>query len=287
MLNDDHLIFEAYKTVVAENMPYPEFAKLSKHAASKLPQDKPKDKLKYTHEIAAAFLPRDIDTNTKEGQRKVLELAFDEVVKRIFKHDKNPEKRAMNLFMYDEDFPMDVVSQYGWYQEHGFPDVEDEFREQMPDSREEYSAQDYAHEMETKGEGEENKGDLKRKKDNESRWMSELSKFFRSEYRREGVDPYVEFLETYSPYYEDEVLRKFSEIFNNTWASKPEDKIDIDHFIKVKNEIKNRKDADNEQRRVPAEAEERRLDPKCWKGYHKQGTKLKGGKRVNNCVKNS
>lgn len=34
------------------------------------------------------------------------------------------------------------------------------------------------------------------------------------------------------------------------------------------------------------ENEERRLDPKCWKGYHKQGTKMKGGKRVNNCVKN-
>ena len=28
-----------------------------------------------------------------------------------------------------------------------------------------------------------------------------------------------------------------------------------------------------------SEQEERRLDPKCWKGYHKQGTKLKGGKR--------
>ena len=34
------------------------------------------------------------------------------------------------------------------------------------------------------------------------------------------------------------------------------------------------------------ENEERRLDPKCWKGYHKSGTKLKGGVRVNNCVKN-
>jgi len=31
--------------------------------------------------------------------------------------------------------------------------------------------------------------------------------------------------------------------------------------------------------------EERRLDPKCWKGYHKSGTKLKDGVRVNNCVK--
>ena len=28
-----------------------------------------------------------------------------------------------------------------------------------------------------------------------------------------------------------------------------------------------------------------RLDPKCWTGYRKQGTKMKGGKRVNNCVK--
>ena len=33
------------------------------------------------------------------------------------------------------------------------------------------------------------------------------------------------------------------------------------------------------------EDEERRLDPKCWEGYRKQGTKMKGGVRVNNCVK--
>jgi hypothetical protein len=29
-----------------------------------------------------------------------------------------------------------------------------------------------------------------------------------------------------------------------------------------------------------------RLDPKCWTGYHKAGTKMKGGVRVNNCVPN-
>lgn len=29
-----------------------------------------------------------------------------------------------------------------------------------------------------------------------------------------------------------------------------------------------------------------RLDPKCWDGYHKDGTKIKDGVRVNNCVKN-
>jgi hypothetical protein len=30
---------------------------------------------------------------------------------------------------------------------------------------------------------------------------------------------------------------------------------------------------------------QQRLDPKCWKGYRKQGTKMKGDVRVNNCVK--
>lgn len=35
----------------------------------------------------------------------------------------------------------------------------------------------------------------------------------------------------------------------------------------------------------PANEAKQRLDPKCWKGYRKAGTKMKGGKRVNNCVK--
>ena len=33
-------------------------------------------------------------------------------------------------------------------------------------------------------------------------------------------------------------------------------------------------------------ARKQRLDPKCWTGYHKAGTKVKGDTRVNNCVKN-
>ena len=32
--------------------------------------------------------------------------------------------------------------------------------------------------------------------------------------------------------------------------------------------------------------EKQRLDPKCWTGKHKEGTKMKGGVRVNNCVPN-
>jgi hypothetical protein len=34
------------------------------------------------------------------------------------------------------------------------------------------------------------------------------------------------------------------------------------------------------------EAIKQRLDAKCWKGKHKEGTKIKGGIRVNNCVPN-
>jgi hypothetical protein len=37
---------------------------------------------------------------------------------------------------------------------------------------------------------------------------------------------------------------------------------------------------------ILTEAVRQRLDPKCWKGKHKEGTKIKGGVRVNNCVPN-
>lgn len=40
----------------------------------------------------------------------------------------------------------------------------------------------------------------------------------------------------------------------------------------------------NQLMKVEAKAKKTRLDPKCWKGYKKQGTKVKGGVRVNNCV---
>ena len=33
--------------------------------------------------------------------------------------------------------------------------------------------------------------------------------------------------------------------------------------------------------------EKQRLDPKCWDGYKKAGTKMKGGVRVNNCIPES
>ena len=38
--------------------------------------------------------------------------------------------------------------------------------------------------------------------------------------------------------------------------------------------------------RQGVDEEKQRLDPKCWTGKHKEGTKMKGGVRVNNCVPN-
>ena len=37
-------------------------------------------------------------------------------------------------------------------------------------------------------------------------------------------------------------------------------------------------------KRTNVDEEKQRLDPKCWTGYKKQGTKMKGDTRVNNCV---
>jgi len=61
--------------------------------------------------------------------------------------------------------------------------------------------------------------------------------------------------------------------------------IDIEKLLNLMNE-KRKTPREGYRAPVKSEQEERRIDPKCWRGYHKQGTKLKGGVRVNNCVKN-
>jgi hypothetical protein len=43
---------------------------------------------------------------------------------------------------------------------------------------------------------------------------------------------------------------------------------------------------DGEQDYETLDEIKQRLDAKCWKGKHKEGTKIKGGIRVNNCVAN-
>ena len=42
-----------------------------------------------------------------------------------------------------------------------------------------------------------------------------------------------------------------------------------------------------DQMESPAKAKAKGMDGKaCWKGYSLRGTKMKGGKKVDNCVKN-
>jgi hypothetical protein len=48
--------------------------------------------------------------------------------------------------------------------------------------------------------------------------------------------------------------------------------------------IKNKRIKDGTWQEQGVAEEKQRLDPKCWTGYKKQGTKMKGGVKVNNCV---
>jgi len=84
-----------------------------------------KRRLKYDYEWVTAFLPRDLDISNRAAQEKVLDLAFQETLKRLVPTRKNPRLAARNMFG-DEDFPMEIISQYAWYQEHGFPNASED-----------------------------------------------------------------------------------------------------------------------------------------------------------------
>lgn len=55
------------------------------------------------------------------------------------------------------------------------------------------------------------------------------------------------------------------------------------YWCSTDNKWKTRKS--QKKTRKVGETVKSRIDPKCWKGYHKSGTKIKGGVKVNNCVK--
>jgi len=237
MNKDSHLIFEAYRNKpVNENMPYPVFAKLSKHAS-----------------------PR-----------------------------SSKEKSA------------------------------NEFKQQMPDSREEYSAHDYAREMEAKGEGEENLEHVSRYK----HIIDQMAKgAFDADSEQEQVDQGVS-----EGIFDVEVVdgkrqvvltnmaikkieQMYPELKGKFWEcgkckadyagcgeakhEHEDEEGELMQHMKQKGMIDPKATDDTgkygrtreEEEHCADEDEQRRLDPKCWKGYHKAGTKLKGGVRVNNCVK--
>jgi len=165
-------------------------------------------------------------------------------------------------------------------------DAED-YREQMPDSREEYSAHDYTKETEREGE----------KDRNANYWMSTFRRTFgpgnRERMIKDGLDPYEFFVDYYEwmKHYDPDILAKYANIYNSTY---PDHEVDVEKLVDMFGAIKDKPMAGYKDTRKAvkypwpgkSEDEERRLDPKCWKGYHKQGTKLKDGVRVNNCVKN-
>jgi hypothetical protein len=157
----------------------------------------------------------------------------------------------------------------------------DKFKDQMPDSKEEYSAHDYAKEMEIKGEGEESLEHISKYK----HIIDQLANgAFDTESEQEQVDQGAS-----EGIFDVEVVDgKRHVVLTNAAVEKieqmyPELKGKFWECGRCKADYKGCSDAKHDH----AEDEERRLDPKCWKGYHKAGTKLKGDVRVNKCVKNS
>ena len=202
MDKDNRLIFEAYRNrLINENMPYPTFAKLSKHASPKF----------------------------------------------------SKEKSA------------------------------GEFRQQMPDSKEEYSAHDYAKEMEVKGEGEESAcvEDIAAKHGvsvEEIQQQLEMGIKVETEHT-DDFDIATKIATDHlneDPHYYTKLAKMEAE----------NEEGDLMKHMKDRGMIDPKATEDTGKYGRTREEEESRIDPKCWKGYHKQGTKLKSGVRVNNCVKN-
>jgi hypothetical protein len=159
----------------------------------------------------------------------------------------------------------------------------DEFRQQMPDSKEEYSAHDYAKEMEVRGENE------------ESSCIEDLAT--RHGVSLEEITNQLEMgLKVEMEHTEDmDVAKKIAldHLGENphyyTKLAKMEaenEEGDLMKHMKDRGMIDSKATDDTGKYGRTREEEESRIDPKCWKGYHKAGTKLKSGVRVNNCVKN-
>jgi len=277
MNKDSHLIFEAYKNrLVSEDMPYSTFAKLSKHAASKLPSRESLEDWETRMKKLGCVITKDNKTGTYHAWHGT------EHTSSYRTHGENEEKSA------------------------------DKFKDQMPDSKEEYSAHDYAKEMEIKGEGEESLEHVSKYK----HIIDQLAQgAFDTESEQEQVDQGV----SEGIFEVDVVAGKRQVVLTNAAVKKIEqmypelkgkfwecgkckadykgcgdakhdhedEEGDLMKHMKDKGMIDPKATDDTGKYGRTREEEESRLDPKCWKGYHKQGTKLKDGVRVNNCVKNS
>lgn len=88
------------------------------------------------------------------------------------------------------------------------------------------------------------------------------------------------------------LMRKYPEVINQYGAPIVGDAIssvadmhkDIENIEAEEASIMLHQVVNQLNRHLQMREAKQRLDPSCWKGYKKQGTKMKGGTRVNNCV---
>lgn len=178
-----------------------------------------------------------------------------------------------------------------------------DFRDQMPDSREEYSAQDYMQDMEMRGEDEEGKHPLGNVREVSARDLKPgdvLSLFKNTVIKTDDMAPRLIKGKVRVTYKDVRGVvhnvdwNKSTKITVDNASQEDGEEGDLMKHMKDKGMIDAKATDDTgrygrtkeEEEHGVDEDEQRRLDPKCWKGYHKSGTKLKGGVRVNNCVKN-
>jgi len=261
MHKDSHLIFEAYSNkLVSEDMPYPTFAKLSKHAASKLPSKESLEDWETRMKKFGCDITKDNKTGTYHAWHGK------EHTSSYRTQGENEEKSAH------------------------------EFKQQMPDSKEEYSAHDYAKEMEMRGEAEEEPkhplGNVREVPARDLKPGDVLSLFKNTVIKIDDMAPRLIKGKVRVTYKDIRGVvhnvdwNKSTKITVDNVSQEDGEEGDLMKHMKDKGMIDAKATDDTGKYGRTKEEEERRLDPACWKGYHKSGTKLKSGVRVNNCVKN-
>jgi hypothetical protein len=111
---------------------------------------------------------------------------------------------------------------------------------------------------------------------NKKNKINDIQEYFKM---KEGIDPGMAKLFSWKA----EVLKAYPELSKKIrFLSKSDNTISAE--IPGQDRSYGVFDLGTEEGEVLGETKQR-LDPKCWKGYRKSGTKMKDGTRVNNCVK--
>lgn len=267
MNKDSHLIFEAYKNrPVNENMPYPTFAKLSKHASPKSSKEKPTDEFKQQ-------LPDSKEEYSAHDYAKEMEVRGEGeecgcVKSLAAKHNTTEEEIQQQL-----DMGMKVETEHT-------DDINVAKKIAMDHLNEDPLYYTKLAKMEAENEETDEEGDLMAHMKQQG-MIAKDSTTSTGKYGHTREEEESKIHPAEKKYGEQLKARQEMEHRFKDWLNKKRSE------RKAKNYPQKAPYEVNQHWEKKDENEERRLDPKCWKGYHKQGTKLKDGKRVNNCVKNS